>query len=79
MLLDKCFCRLRLFSAVLFLGMGAVRAQTQLQILEVSTLYDGRGNFLHNTRVVVQNGKIVRIDPEATGDLIDLALPRCRA
>jgi imidazolonepropionase-like amidohydrolase len=51
---------------------GLVNAQAKPQVLEVSTLYDGRGNVLHNTRVVVENGKIVRIDPKATGDVVDL-------
>ncbi len=68
--------RLRLLPVILVLGavLGAATAwaQTRPQVLEVSTLYDGRGNVLHDTRVVVQNGKILRIDPKATGDLIDL-------
>ena len=68
--------RRRLFSVALplFLYLGAVtlNAQSRPQVLEVSTLFDGRGNILHHTRVVVQDGKIVRIDPKAKGDLIDL-------
>jgi imidazolonepropionase-like amidohydrolase len=63
------FAALPLF---LYPGTVALHAQTRPQVLEVSTLYDGRGNVLHNTRVVVQDGKIVRIDPKATGDMIDL-------
>ena len=51
---------------------GAAFAQSRPLVLEVSTLYDGRGGVLHDTRVVVENGKIVRIDPKATGDMIDL-------
>jgi imidazolonepropionase-like amidohydrolase len=50
----------------------AAHAQDKPEVLEVSTLYDGRGNILHNTRIVVEGGKIVRIDPKATGDMIDL-------
>jgi imidazolonepropionase-like amidohydrolase len=49
-----------------------VHAQSRPLVLEVSTLYDGRGNVLHDTRLVVQNGKIVKVDPKATGELIDL-------
>jgi imidazolonepropionase-like amidohydrolase len=49
-----------------------LHAQTRPQVLEISTLYDGHGHILHNTRVVIEHGKIVRIDPKATGDLIDL-------
>jgi imidazolonepropionase-like amidohydrolase len=63
---------IRLLSSYLFLSVATLCAQTRPQVLEVSALYDGRGNVLHNTRVVVQNGKIIRIDPKATGDLIDL-------
>jgi imidazolonepropionase-like amidohydrolase len=62
----------RLLSFFLFLCAATLCAQTRPQVLEVSTLYDGHGNVVHNTRVVVQNGKIVRIDPKATGDMIDL-------
>lgn len=47
-------------------------AQSSPLVLEISTLYDGHGKVLHNTRVVVQDGKIVRVDPKATGMLIDL-------
>jgi imidazolonepropionase-like amidohydrolase len=65
-----------LFSAVLplflCLSAGTLYAQSRPQVLEVSTLYDGHGNILHNTRVVIQDGKIVRIDPKATGDMVDL-------
>ncbi|MGH9480533.1 MAG: hypothetical protein ACRD1L_00425, partial [Terriglobales bacterium] len=47
-------------------------AQARPLVLEVSTLFDGRGGVTHNTRIVVQDGKIVRVDPKATGDLVDL-------
>src|ERR1700679_2528202 len=62
-----------LIGALLFvLGTPALHAQAKPQVLEVSTLYDGSGHVLHDTRVVVQDGKIVRIDPKATGEMIDL-------
>src|ERR1041385_5269064 len=41
-------------------------------VIAVSTLLDGRGNVVNNTRVVVDNGKIVRIDPKAEPVNIDL-------
>jgi imidazolonepropionase-like amidohydrolase len=53
-------------------GAGLLGAQTQPQVLQVSTFYDGDGHVLHDTRIIVQNGKIVRIDPKATGNMIDL-------
>ena len=34
-------------------------------VLNVTTLLDGKGNVLRNTGVVVQDGKIARIDPKA--------------
>ena len=63
----------RLLFSALVLSAATVRvsAQVRPQVLQVSTLYDGRGNILHDTRVV-QNGKILRIDPRAIGDMIDL-------
>jgi hypothetical protein len=63
---------LRLLGCCLFLCAATSHAQTRPQVLEISTLYDGHGHILHNTRIVVEHGKIVRIDPKATGDLIDL-------
>lgn len=64
------------FSRLLFSFLIAVaataHAQSRRQVLAVSTLYDGRGHILHNTRIVIEDGKIARIDPKATGDLIDL-------
>jgi imidazolonepropionase-like amidohydrolase len=62
----------RLLSSYLLLSVATLCAQTRPQVLEVSTLYDGRGSILHNTRIVVQDGKIIRIDPKATGEMIDL-------
>ena len=59
-------------SLLLLASGAALRAQAKPQVLEVSTAFDGRGHVLHNTRIVVQGGKIVRIDPKATGDLVDL-------
>ncbi len=58
---------------VLWLALAvAVVAQEAPIVLQVSTLLDGRGHVLHNTRVVVRNGKIAAIDPKATGTMYDL-------
>lgn len=64
----------RALTLALLLGGCAMSlvAQTRPQVLEVGTLFDGRGHVTHNTRIVVQDGKIVRVDPKATGDLVDL-------
>jgi len=47
-------------------------AQDHSAVLAVSTLLDGRGGVLHDTRIVVENGKIVRIDPKAEPVALDL-------
>ena len=54
------------------LGAGLAFAQEQPIVLRVSTLIDGTGHVVHNTAVVVQNGKIVRLDPKAAGEVYDL-------
>jgi len=43
-----------------------VLAQTQPVVLKVTTLLDGKGNVLHNMRLVVQGGKIVSLEPTST-------------
>jgi imidazolonepropionase-like amidohydrolase len=34
-------------------------------VIAVSTLFDGQGRVLHNTRIVIEDSKIVRVDPKA--------------
>jgi imidazolonepropionase-like amidohydrolase len=40
-----------------------VRAQDKPVVIAASTVLDGRGKVLHDTRIVVQNGKIVEVGP----------------
>jgi imidazolonepropionase-like amidohydrolase len=40
-------------------------AQTKRTVIAVSTLFDGKGNVLRDTRIVVEGSKIVRLDPNA--------------
>ena len=40
-------------------------AQEKPIIIAASTVLDGRGKVLHDTRIVVQDGKIVKLDPQA--------------
>jgi imidazolonepropionase-like amidohydrolase len=47
-------------------------AQSTPIVLKLSTLLDGRGQVLHNTRVVVEDGKITKIDPAASPITYDL-------
>lgn len=45
---------------------GCAHAQTQQRtVIAVSTLLDGKGHVLKNTRLVIDGAKIVRIDPKA--------------
>jgi imidazolonepropionase-like amidohydrolase len=41
-------------------------------VIAVSTLLDGRGNIVKDTRIVVDHGRIVRVDPKAEPVSIDL-------
>ncbi len=41
-------------------------------VIAASTVLDGRGGVLHNTRIVVEGSKIVRIDPKAKPVTYDL-------
>jgi hypothetical protein len=35
-------------------------------VIAASTVLDGKGQLLRNTRIVIEGSKIVRIDPKAT-------------
>ena len=59
-------------SGALALFSAATRAQEKPVVLAASTVYDGKGRVLHDTRIVVQNGKILRIDPKAEPVAYDL-------
>ncbi len=55
-----------ILAMLIILGVGAVAsAQTKRIIIAASTVLDGRGRVLHNTRIVIEGGKIVAIDPKA--------------
>ena len=47
------------------LALVSVAHAQQPVVLQATTVFDGRGNVLHNTRIVIQNGKIARVDPIA--------------
>jgi imidazolonepropionase-like amidohydrolase len=51
-----------------------ISAQTQDKqiVIAASTVLDGKGGVLHNTRIVIEGSKIVRIDPNATPVNYDL-------
>ena len=66
--------RLATFSAALLLGFvvfatvnqtDAQTAQPKRLIIAISTLLDGKGHVLRNTRIVIEGSKIIGIDPKA--------------
>ncbi|HET6979434.1 MAG TPA: amidohydrolase family protein [Pyrinomonadaceae bacterium] len=48
----------------LLLCAAGVAAQKQI-VIAASTVFDGKGGVVHNTRIVVEGSKIVRLDPKA--------------
>ncbi len=54
------------------LAPALVPAQEKPIVIAAATVLDGKGNVLHNTRIVVQAGKIIRIDPNASPVTYDL-------
>src|SRR5829696_7177613 len=40
-------------------------AQSKQIVIAASTVFDGKGGVLHNTRIVIEGSEIVRIDPDA--------------
>lgn len=61
-----------LLAAVHVIGFQNLRAQEKPLVIAAGTVLDGRGNVLHDTRIVVQDGKIVRVDPKAVPVAYDL-------
>jgi imidazolonepropionase-like amidohydrolase len=57
---------------VLALLISCAHAQDHPILLKVSTLLDGKGRVQHNTTVVVEGGKILKIDPSTRGVTYDL-------
>lgn len=60
------------FTALLCATALSSLAQEKPIIIAASTLLDGTGKIVHNTRIVVQDGKIVRLDPKAQPVTYDL-------
>ncbi len=48
------------------------QAQEKPVVIAASTVLDGRGHVLHDTRIVVQGGKIAKLDPKASPVAYDL-------
>jgi imidazolonepropionase-like amidohydrolase len=63
--LDNACARVVVLLLILVACSGITQAQKRRTIIAVSTLFDGRGNVLRNTHIVVENGRIVGLDPNA--------------
>jgi imidazolonepropionase-like amidohydrolase len=51
----------KLVLCLIFLSIAAVPQEKPISI-QAGTLLDGRGSVLHNVRIVIQNGKILRVE-----------------
>src|SRR2546423_10092636 len=49
----------------LLILVGGVSAQKKQIVIAASTVFDGKGGALHDTRIVVEGSRILRIDPNA--------------
>jgi imidazolonepropionase-like amidohydrolase len=56
--------QLVILAALLLLSLRSP-AQQQTIVLRAGTLLDGKGHALHNVLIVVQDGKVVRVEPNA--------------
>ena len=50
----------------------AAFAQDGPAVIKAATIFDGKGGILRNTAIVVNDGRIVRLDPSAQGTVYDL-------
>lgn len=50
---------------LILVACGGVTAQSKRVVIAVSTLFDGKGNVVRDTRIVVEGPKIVALDPNA--------------
>lgn len=69
--MNRILTRLAVCLATLFLAFCCL-AQEKPIVIAVSTLLDGQGHVLKDTRIVIENGKIARIDPQAGPVTYDL-------
>ena len=52
-------------ASVFMLACSQMQAQSNRIVIAASTVFDGKGHILHNTRIVIEGSKIVAIDPKA--------------
>src|ERR1041385_8225228 len=59
------FCLLLLVACSILKPAAQTPTQTKQIVIAANTIFDGKGGVLHNTRIVIEGSKIVRIDPNA--------------
>src|SRR5215213_8908296 len=57
---------------ILVIASAQAPAQNKQIVIAASTVLDGKGGVVHNTRIVIEGSKIVRIDPNASPVNYDL-------
>ncbi len=55
----------RLIACLLFVIPAFGQEKPKQIVIAASTVFDGKGGVVHNTRIVIEGSKIVRIDPKA--------------
>jgi imidazolonepropionase-like amidohydrolase len=60
------FMLLMLVLNIAMAGQLFAQSQSKRIVIAAAILFDGKGKVLHNTRIVIQDGKIVAIDPTAS-------------
>lgn len=65
--------RAALAGGALILSAASLSAQTAPTVIRAATVLDGKGGTLRNVSIVVQDSKIVRIDPARPGATYDLS------
>jgi imidazolonepropionase-like amidohydrolase len=67
-----CAFVLLVFTCDGFVSSAQTSPPSKQVVIAVSTVLDGKGGVLHNTRIVVEGSKIIRIDPNAAPINYDL-------
>jgi imidazolonepropionase-like amidohydrolase len=55
-----------------FCSSTQTQSATEPVVLRASTMLDGRGHVLHDTAIVIENGRITQLDAKAKGKIYDL-------
>src|SRR5580692_5406880 len=59
-------------TVTIFCSTSYEQSATESIVIRAAAILDGRGNVLRDTAIVIENGKITRLDPKAKGLTYDL-------